>query len=124
MTPIKSRNEAFHILLGPDRGTTKSQREVTYHEPERVPLRINSDLAPWATAHVLIRSNPYAAISQPDGSFSIPNLPPGDWEFATWHERKGWLQHWPQGKFMKTIKPGENNLGEIKLKPELFQPQD
>jgi hypothetical protein len=56
------------------------------------------------------------------GSFSLPNLPPGEWEFQVWHNRGGFLSYWPQGRFKQIIQPGENSLGTIKLKPEQVSP--
>ena len=68
----------------------------------------------------MIHGNPYVAVSQPDGSFTLPDLPPGEWEFRVWHERAGYVRHWPQGRFKRVIQPGENDLGTIRLKPEVF----
>jgi hypothetical protein len=33
--------------------------------------------------------HPYYAVSAPDGSFAIPNLPPGDYTIEAWHETLG-----------------------------------
>jgi hypothetical protein len=57
-------------------------------------------------------------VSGPDGSFTLPNLPPGDWDFQVWHERAGFVTAWPKGQFKKTIAAGDNVLGTIQLKPE------
>ena len=93
---------------------------LTFRMSEKLPVMFRSDQAVWATGLLLVRDNPFVAISQPDGSFSMPNLPPGEWEFRAWHERKGYVQHWPKGLFQRAIKPGENSLGTIKLKPEFL----
>ena len=36
-----------------------------------------------------MKIRPSGAISKPDGSFSIPNLPPGSYTLAAWHETLG-----------------------------------
>ena len=41
------------------------------------------------SAFVLVRDNPYFTQPSGDGSFSIPNVPPGDYVLHAWHERSG-----------------------------------
>jgi hypothetical protein len=40
-------------------------------------------------AYAGVLDHPYFAVSKPDGTFSIPNLPPGTYTLAAWHERLG-----------------------------------
>jgi plastocyanin len=47
------------------------------------------DVHGWMNASVGVLDHPYFAVTKPDGSFSIPNLPPGTYELAAWHERLG-----------------------------------
>jgi hypothetical protein len=91
-------------------------------EPELTPVRLFDNHHPWAIAWVLPLTHPYCAVSDNNGYFKIENLPPGKWEFQVWQERTGYLQtkDWPKGRFTMEIKPGENDLGEIKLPPVLF----
>ena len=42
---------------------------------------------PWPTAYVAVFDHPYFAITAPDGSFSIDDIPPGRYTLRTWHER-------------------------------------
>ena len=54
---------------------------------EAVPVSVRCSIHPWMLAYFLPRSNGYFAITAPDGSFEIPNLPAGeDLEFQVWHE--------------------------------------
>jgi hypothetical protein len=110
----RALNPALNVLLSP--GTTPHR--VTFRAPESYPATYRSNMAPWASGRVFVHGNPFVAVSQFDGSFTLPNLPTGDWEFQVWHERGGFVQHWPRGRFQQTIKPGDNGLGTIKLKPE------
>ncbi len=41
------------------------------------------------SATILVFDHPYFAIPELDGSFEIPNLPPGDYTVVGWHERVG-----------------------------------
>ncbi len=90
---------------------------------ETAPVRLSDNIHSWARAWILPLAHPYGAVSDKDGSFEIENIPPGQWEFQVWHERTGNLQtkDWPDGRFTIEIKPGKNDLGEIKLPPALFR---
>jgi hypothetical protein len=92
-------------------------------KPEATPAVLRDNLHPWPKAWVLPLKHPYCAVSDKNGYFKIENLPPGQWEFQVWHELTGNLQKndWPKGRFTMEIKPGENDLGEIKLPPVLFR---
>lgn len=105
LVPAKGQGEPFGTVVG---------------NLEPLPVRYRSDIATWANAVFLVRPNPYVAVSQPDGTFTMPDLPPGEWEFRVWHERNGYVTHWPMGKFSRKITTGDNHLGDIRLKPELF----
>jgi plastocyanin len=47
------------------------------------------DVHGWMNAYVGVLDHPYFAVTKPDGSFSIGNLPPGTYTLAAWHERLG-----------------------------------
>lgn len=38
-------------------------------------------------AYILVLQNPYFAVTDKDGNFRIPNLPPGNYQLKVWHER-------------------------------------
>ena len=52
-----------------------------------IPVQCNQH--PWMRAYINVMSNPYFAVSGPDGSFEIKNLPPGEYTIAAVHERFG-----------------------------------
>jgi hypothetical protein len=39
------------------------------------------------SAVILVVETPWYAVTAPDGSFSIGNVPPGDYQLRVWHER-------------------------------------
>jgi WD40 repeat protein/beta-lactamase regulating signal transducer with metallopeptidase domain len=109
------RNSGINVILKPQ---SLNQGKIwTLGEEEKQPERYRCDLAPWADGWILVRNNPYMAVTDEHGSFSIPNLPPGEWEFRAWHERRGFLTHWPKGLFKQKIVAGINDLGEVQVKP-------
>jgi len=109
------RNPPVNLLVPP-----KSARRLTFSTGEKAPRPFRSNHQSWATGILLIHGNPYFAVSGADGTFAISGLPPGRWEFRAWHERVGYLKHWPKGRFTLEIKPGKNGLGSVKLSPDLF----
>jgi plastocyanin len=52
-----------------------------------LPVRCNNH--PWMQAFLNIAPNPYFAVTGPDGSFNLPNLPPGTYTLAAIHEKLG-----------------------------------
>ena len=109
------RNQPVNLFLAPE-----SKKELTFSRPEKFPMPFRSDHQIWATGFILIHDNPYCAISSTDGSFKITGLPIGKWEFRAWHEKAGYLQHWPNGSFTVEIQAGNNELGDLQLSPDLF----
>ena len=59
-----------------------------YNAPETM-LAIRCNNHPWMQAFLNIAPNPYFAVTGPDGSFTIPNLPPGSYTLAAVHEKLG-----------------------------------
>jgi len=83
----------------------------TFDKSEPVPLTASCSIHPWMNCHVLIRDNPYMAITGEDGSFEIKNIPAGEHEFIFWQEAVGNLKNLSLGSAGKT-----NRKGRAKLK--------
>jgi plastocyanin len=66
----------------------KTQHTFTAKEADVV-IPFKCDVHGWMNAYVGVLDHPYFAVTKPDGSFSIPNLPPGSYTLAAWHERLG-----------------------------------
>lgn len=52
-------------------------------------IEVKCDIHPWMSCYVFVADTPFAAISARDGSFSIPKLPPGEYDARIWHESLG-----------------------------------
>ena len=89
---------------------------------QSIPVKIVCNYHPWEGAYILPRDNPYTAISAADGTFRLAKLPVGKLAFQVWHERVGYLARpgWSRGRFEMDIRPGTNDLGTIKLTPDMF----
>jgi hypothetical protein len=52
-----------------------------------IPFRC--DVHPWMASYMGVLDHPFFAVSKADGSFEIPNLPPGSYTLEAWHESLG-----------------------------------
>lgn len=118
-------NQGFNLLLMPGR-----EVEVSLKEPEPFPATVFDGIHPWRNAKLMVLDHPYSAVSDNHGRVVIANLPVGKWTFRVFHEKPGHIKsvdrdgemvEWPKGKFELEIKSGDNDLGEIKLSPKLFE---
>jgi len=57
-------------------------------KPE-VMIRVKCNIHSWMHAYIGVLDHPYFAVSRDDGSFTLPNLPPGDYAIEVWHETLG-----------------------------------
>jgi plastocyanin len=84
ITPTAGGNEAFDISQGPNSGSDSRQ----FHAPElMIPLRCNNH--PWMQAYLNVVDNPFFAVSDSNGSFTITGLPPGTYTLVADHEQLG-----------------------------------
>lgn len=80
-----SATQGFNELI-PAKG--KSTRDLK--GSESVPKPIVCNLHNWMRGNLLVRDNPYFAVSAADGTFEIKNVPNDEEiEFQIWHEKVG-----------------------------------
>jgi len=97
---------------------------------EGLPIQVTCNIHPWMKAWIVVRDNPYAAVSKADGSFEIADLPAEELELQFWHEKAGNLgemtiggksEKVSKGRKKFKIAAGETDLGEIGLDAKLFK---
>ena len=57
-----------------------------FARPE-VMVSVKCNVHPWMKSWIGVMDHPYFAVTGDDGSFSIANLPPGDYTLEAWHEK-------------------------------------
>jgi len=77
--------------------------EAFAREEIAIPVRCN--IHPWMRGYIAVLKNPYFAVTKQDGSFDLPNLPPGTYTIKAWHEKLGTAT--------QTITIGANQTKEI-----------
>lgn len=94
----------------------------TFDKEERIPAQVSCSIHPYMKSYLLVRENPYFAVSDKDGNFEIKNLPDGDWQFQVWQEKCGYVTDvkvggkatkWAKGKFSQKVAGKEIDLGSI-----------
>jgi plastocyanin len=104
---------------------------VTFSSEEAIPSQVTCNIHPWMKGWIVVRPNPYAAVSQADGSFEIKNVPAGgELELQLWHEKAGYIgevtvggkaEKIAKGRKKVKVAAGDNNLGEMVLDANLFK---
>ncbi|HEY7087472.1 MAG TPA: hypothetical protein VH518_05235 [Tepidisphaeraceae bacterium] len=52
-------------------------------------IKIKCDVHPWMGAWMIVLDHPFFAVSKEDGTFTIKDLPDGDYTIQAWHEKLG-----------------------------------
>jgi hypothetical protein len=82
----------------------KVNREWNKIQPARTPpfayayeneefISVKCNLHPWMQGYFVILRTPYFAVTGDDGSFVLPDLPPGRYTITAWHETLGTQSH-------------------------------
>jgi hypothetical protein len=132
-TNVTGKNLQFNQLITPG-----NPFDTKIEAAETLPALVACNIHPWMKGRLLIRSNPYFAVSAKDGTFEIKKLPAGELGFIVFHERSGFVKDvemkgskttWPatvgevakEGSLKVTIEPGKDtDLGDIKLAAPQF----
>jgi len=60
-----------------------------FDKVELTPFRIKCDVHGWMKSYMVVLPHPFHSVSQMNGTFSIGNLPPGNYTLVAWHEKYG-----------------------------------
>lgn len=64
------------------------ETEREFSTPE-VMIPVKCDVHGWMEAYIGVQDHPYAAVTGTDGTFTLENLPAGDYVIEAWHEAFG-----------------------------------
>jgi len=75
------RNRAVNVVVEPD-----GERRFDLPKPESRPVAVRCNVHTYMRAWVMVRNDPFAAVTNHTGRFELPDLPPGEWRLRFWHE--------------------------------------
>ena len=92
-------------------GDREGKLTYVYRKAESVPVAVACDYHTWMKAYQLPVDHPYAAVTDENGAFTIPDLPPGKHLFVVWHEAAdgGFVER----KFTVEIESGQTTEKQI-----------
>lgn len=82
--PMPKNNRDWNQSQAP--GAEDLKRRFGFAE---VMIPVKCNVHAWMRAYLGVLDHPYFAVTGRDGQFRIPNLPPGQYTIAAWHERFG-----------------------------------
>lgn len=119
-------NNPMNPLLPPS-----GELEAQFSEAERLPVQVGCNIHPWMRGWLVIRDNPYFAVTDEEGNFEIKNIPAGDWQFQIWHEKVGYVREvsvdgkdvgWSRGRVDVSVTDGgEFDLGKVTVPAAAFE---
>jgi hypothetical protein len=85
--------------------STSESQTLPFEAPEV--FRVRCDVHPWMEAWVRVVDNPFFAVTDRDGRFTIRGLPPGTYTLKAWHEQLGVREQ------QIVIAPGEGTAADF-----------
>jgi plastocyanin len=56
---------------------------------EEIAIPVKCNVHPWMKSYIAVFKHPYFSVTGKDGTFQLPNLPPGEYTVEAWHEKLG-----------------------------------
>jgi hypothetical protein len=81
--PMPSLNRSFNL------GQPKKMDSIKKFDKVEVMIPIECDIHDWMLGYVGVLDHPYFSVTGTDGTFKLPNLPPGTYTLEVWHGKYG-----------------------------------
>ncbi len=96
----------------------------------KAPFNVSCSVHPWMNASMIVRPDPYFAVTDASGAFKIENIPTGvPLEFRVWHAATNFIQKvtlngtattWSKGTIKTKLEPGVDQTLEVAIDGGLF----
>jgi hypothetical protein len=67
----------------------KGENKIKSFPRQEIMIPVKCNVHPWMRAYIGVVSHPYFAVTAQDGTFTIANLPPGEYTLEAWQEKFG-----------------------------------
>lgn len=112
--------------------------KFNFPKVESLPTTVSCSIHPWMKQYTLIRDNPYFAVTDENGKFTIKNVPEGKFTFQFWHEFTGYIDtekkknpvqlkqggkalKWAKGRAEFAMTPKGIDLGKVEVGAAAFK---
>lgn len=65
------------------------KKKDTKFDSAEIMVGVKCDVHPWMNGYIAVLDHPYFAVSGPDGTFKISDVPAGEYPVKAWHEKLG-----------------------------------
>ena len=107
---------ALNQMLPPNGSTNFAVKKE-----EKRPTPMFCDIHPWMKGYFFVVDSPFAAVTKPDGSFEIKDVPAGTQMLVVWQgatDYKGYVNEGGNKGMKVTVKAGGTvDVGDLKLAP-------
>lgn len=85
--PVPKNNAAWNEAMEPNGADARHR----FAHPE-IMIRVKCNIHGWMRSYIGVLEHPYFAVTASDGTFTLPNVPPGSYTVGVWHEKFGELE--------------------------------
>ena len=104
-------NSSFNDGMKPGASVVRS-----FRNSEALPFQSTCAIHPWMRFWTLVVDHPFVAVTDANGKFEIPDLPPGKHKFRVFQERASQLER----SIEVVVEPGKATAVEWKYPPSKF----
>ena len=92
-----TRNENLNKTVAPG---SKEEKKLDKKDM----IEVKCDIHPWMQSYIMVTEDPYVAITDENGAFTVKDVPAGEYDVEVWHEKLG--------KAKAKVKIGEDGKAE------------
>ena len=82
--PARTETQEFNIAE-PFQGQVNDTKFTANITKPEVLVKVKCDVHPWMFCYAGVQDNPFFAVTDKDGHYTIPNVPPGDYTLTAYH---------------------------------------
>src|SRR5262249_46762556 len=106
----------FNVLLAPNARQAAPQPLPVVRGPDTFRCNIHQ----WMNGYAWSLNHRYAAVTDDEGNFVIPEAPVGTWRLVVWHERVGY-RGWRDPRLGELVRLTDRPDGLVTLDPLEFE---